>query len=102
LIENIEGVDTVNVNFMSEDNEISKKTNPSAPVIGLDDLGNIVIAREEFPLIRGGWTDRNGVFYADGIYTDKPCSVNIIVKKTTPRTVNTMIFQDSMNTIMKT
>ena len=102
LIENIEGVDTVNVNFMSEDNEISKKANPSAPTIGLDDLGNIVIAREEFPLIRGGWTDRNGVFYADGIYSDKPCSVNIIVKKTTPRTVNTMIFQDSMNTIMKT
>ena len=102
LIENVDGVDTVNVNFISEDNEVSKKANPSAATIGLDDLGNITIARNEFPLIRGGWTDRNGVFYTDGIYSDKPCSVNIIVKKTTPMTVNTQIFQDSMSNIMKT
>jgi hypothetical protein len=102
IIENVEGVDTVNVSFISEANEISKTANPSAPVIGLDEFGNIVIARNELPLIRGGWKDRKGVFYADGIYSDRPCSVNIIIKKTTVQDVNSLIFQQNMNNIMST
>jgi hypothetical protein len=101
LIENTNGVDSVNVNFLCEANEISKTANSQAPLIGLDDMGDIVIDQNEFPIIRGGWKDRNGVYYADGIYTDKPCSVNIIVKRVTKMDVITIIFQENMSKIMK-
>jgi len=100
IIENITGVDAVNVNFLCEANEVSKKANPSNPVIGLDDLGDITINRDELPVIRGGWTDRNGIYYSDGIYTDRPCSVNIVVKGTTTPNVNSQLFQDSITQIM--
>ena len=101
IIENVEGVDSVNVNFLSEDNEVSKLGNPSAPVIGLDELGNIIIGSDELPIIRGGWKDRNGIYYSDGVYSDKPSSVNISIKGTTKVDVNSLIFQNSMDKIMK-
>ena len=101
IIEGVEGVDSVNVNFLCEANEIARTADPSSPLIGLDELGNIVIAKDELPLVRGGWRDRNGVFYEDGIYTDRPCTVNIVVKKTTKMDVNTMIFQENVTNIMK-
>ena len=101
IIENVEGVDSVNVNFLCEANEISKTADPSAPIIGLDEMGDIIMSKNDLPIIRGGWKDRNGVSYADGIYSDKPCSVNIVVKKVSKLDVNTMIFQDSVTKIMK-
>ena len=101
LVENVEGVDSVNISFISEDNEISKKANLSAPVIGIDDMGDIIIGRNQLAVIRGGWKDRNGVFYDDGIFDDKAGSVNIVVKRVTKKTTNTMIFQENMNKIIK-
>lgn len=101
IIENIEGVDSVNVNFLCEANEISKTADPSAATIGLDDMGDIIMSKNDLPIIRGGWKDRNGVSYADGIYSDKPCSVNIVVKKVSKLDVNTMIFQENVSKIMK-
>jgi hypothetical protein len=101
IIENVEGVDSVNVNFLSEANEVSKLGDPAAAVIGLDELGNILIGSDELPIIRGGWKDRNGIYYADGIYTDKPCSVNIAIKGTSKVDVNSLIFQNSIDKIMK-
>lgn len=101
IIENIEGVDSVNVNFLCEANEVSKRANSSNPVIGLDDMGDIIIGKNELPIIRGGWTDRNGIRYADGIYSDRPCSVNITVKKTTKTDVNSLIFRENVSKIMK-
>lgn len=100
IIENVDGVDSVNVNFLSESNEISKRVNSSADLVGLDELGDIVIGVNELPIIRGGWTDRNGIYYNDGIYTDRPCSVNISVKKVSKIDVNTIIFQDNIDKIM--
>jgi hypothetical protein len=100
IIENVEGVDSVNVSFLSELNETSKKANPSAPIIGLDDMGDIVIGKNELPVVRGGWKDRNGVFYDDGIYDDKPGSVNINIKRVSKRTTNTLLFQENMDKIM--
>ena len=100
IIENIQGVDSVNVNFISEANEASKLANPSAATIGLDELGDIVIDKDELPIIRGGWSDRNGINYVDGIYQDKPCSVNIVVKKTSKLDTNALLFQDSVTKIM--
>jgi hypothetical protein len=101
IIENVEGVDSVNVNFICEANEISKRTNSQAPVIGLDELGNIIMQKNELSVIRGGWRDRNGIFYSDGLETDKPCSVNITIKKVSKLDVNSRIFQQSMSNIMK-
>jgi hypothetical protein len=100
IIENVEGVDSVNVSFLCEANEVSKTADPTAPLIGLDDLGNIVIQKDELSTIRGGWKDRNGIFYDDGIYTDRPCTVNIVVKRTSKHDVNSMIFQESVTNIM--
>lgn len=103
IIEGIEGVDSVNVSFMSEENEIDKKTNPDSQTLyGLDELGDIVINKDELPVIRGGWTDRRGVYYSEGIYSDKPCSVNITVKKMTKQDLNARLLQDNMDKIMKT
>jgi hypothetical protein len=100
IIENVEGVDSVNVSFISELNETSKKGNPSAPLIGIDDMGDIVIGKNELPLIRGGWKDRNGIAYEDGIFDDRPGSVNISIKRVTKQTTNTLLFQENMNKIM--
>ena len=57
----------------------------STKVIGLDPvLGDIIFNANELPIIRGGWRDRNGVYYSD----DSPSSgegtslksVNVITK----------------------
>ena len=101
IIENVEGVDSVNVNFVCEANEVSKTVNPSAAVIGLDEMGDIIIDKNELPIVRGGWKDRNGIFYSDGIFNDKPGSVNIVVKKTSKLDTNALLFQDSVNKIMR-
>ena len=101
IIESVEGVDSVNVSFLSEDNEISKKADPSAPIIGLDDMGDIVIGNNELTVIRGGWADRNGIFYNDGIYDDKPGTVNIVVKRISKQNTNTLLFQQNMDKILK-
>jgi hypothetical protein len=83
VIEEIEGVDSVNISFLSEDNEA--KVDQTLPLIGLDEFGDIVLAKDELPLVRGGWTDHNGVQYTDGIVNDKPCSLNIEFKKVTTK-----------------
>ena len=100
IIEEIEGIDSVNVSFISEENEIAKKANPNSPDIGLDDMGDIVISKNSLVVIRGGWTDRNGIFYEDGIFEDKPGSVNINIKRVTKMNASNMMFQDNMNKIL--
>lgn len=92
IIENINGVDAVNLSFVSEENEADKKANPSSTtLIGLDEMGDITINRDEVIVIKGGWTDRNGITYSDGIYSDKPCSVNIIVKRVSKNNLNAQL-----------
>lgn len=55
------------------------------PNLGLDEFGDIVIGVNELPLIRGGFIDRNGVTYVDGISPDNLAALNIIIKETIPR-----------------
>ena len=100
LIAPIPGIDSVNVSFLCENNEIAKTGNPGGPVIGLDELGDIVLDRNELTLIRGGWTDSNGIYYNDGIYSDRPCSVNISIKDTVTQDLNSMLFQQNMTNII--
>jgi hypothetical protein len=50
---------------------------------GLDPvLGDIVFEPSEIPIIRGGWFDRNGIYYSDDIDGSGLKSVNIIKKGT--------------------
>lgn len=51
--------------------------------IGLDPLlGDMVFEPSEIPIIRGGFYDRNGIFYSDDIDSKGLKSVNIIKKAT--------------------
>jgi hypothetical protein len=108
LIENVKGVDSVNMSFVSQYNEqaiidgyyIQKVTsidkvrgitivtdnqitlNPGEdPNLGLDDFGDIKIGLNEQPIIRGGWYDRFGNYYEDGISYNQYSSVNLVVKE---------------------
>ena len=62
-------------------------------------MGDVIVNKDELPVVRGGWRDRRGVLYEDGIYSDKPCTVNISIKKTTKMDLNAQLRQDSMNKI---
>jgi len=85
IIEDITGVDSVSVNFVSQENEIFKSTpsNISLLDLNIDEFGDILINNGELPVIRGGWTDRNGIQYLDGIDYTRPSSININVKSVT-------------------
>ena len=100
IVERIDGIDSVNINFLSEANENMQASLPGAPVVGLDNFGDIKIGLNELPVIRGGWTDRNGITYADGIYTDQPSSVNIHIKGVLQNDVNSQIFQNNIANII--
>ena len=45
ILEDVEGVDSVNVRVVSEKNEISKKKNINNPDIGVDDMNDIIISK---------------------------------------------------------
>lgn len=109
VISEIEDIDSVDIQFISKKNEdyhgsfIKRQNNQesdttnSTDVIsssadynpneirGLDSvLGDIIFEPSEIPVIRGGWRDRNGIFYSEG--TDKEfSSINIIKRGVTDR-----------------
>ena len=45
-------------------------------------MGDILFEPNEIPIIRGGWYDRNGIYYSDDIDVSGLKSVNIIKKGT--------------------
>lgn len=98
IIESIDGVDSVNLSLISEIDEretlivstnARRSTPPEPPRI--DEFGDILIESGELPIIRGGWTDRNGFQYESIVDPDKPSSLNIIVSKIIPRSYNTQV-----------
>jgi hypothetical protein len=126
LIENVKGVDSVNVSFVSELNEDSINDgyyiqrvntidkirgiqevveykinlNPGEdPNIGLDDFGDIKIGLNELPVIRGGWYDRFSNFYQDGIDFNQYSSVNIIIKEVVKETLSVRISNKNKQSI---
>lgn len=55
----------------------------SSKVLGLDPiLGDIIYEPSELPIIRGGWTNRNGVLYVEDMKSSGLKSVNIIKRGT--------------------
>lgn len=114
MIEQVPGVDSVNVSFISEINEkaivdgyyIKRDTSfdrirglqvvteskvtvgaGSDPNLGLDDFGDVKIGLNELPVFRGGWYDRFGNYYEDGISSTQYSSVNIIIKEVIKDTI---------------
>jgi hypothetical protein len=126
IIENIKGVDSVNVSFISELNEdaivdgyyiqrinridrirgieeeIERKINIQPgedPNLGLDDFGDIKIGLNELPVIRGGWYDRFGNYYQDGIDYNQYSSVNIIIKEVVKESLSLKMSNKNKNSI---
>jgi hypothetical protein len=85
LIEEVNGVDSVSINIISQKNEISKLNNSSAMDIGLDEFNDIIVDKNELPIVRGGFTDRYGNVYSTGIVEDSLGPVNIQIKSIAPR-----------------
>lgn len=105
IIEAIEGVDSVSFYFIGEQNEkyhaaIDNLKNTSDiqrnKEIGLDQFGDIIIKSGELVLMRGGWSDRNGVSYQEGIVSGKPSALNISITSVNPRN-----FLNELNTQTK-
>jgi hypothetical protein len=129
IVEGVEGVDSVNIFFLSEKNEtaisqgyyevpvygispvtqqktlIQMKQVPLAagedPQLGLDAFGDIIIGNEELALIRGGWTDRNGNYYEETPNANAMSSLNIFFKEEIPYTVYTASQQAAFNTLKR-
>lgn len=106
LIEQIEFVDSVYVEFLSVDNEIAiakgfyiseeigadgiqevrvdlaENENPN---LGLDDFGDILIRNGELPIIRGDFTDSNGNYYNEYYTANSLSNINIFIKQVKPK-----------------
>jgi len=83
VIESVNGVDSINLSIVSELNELSFISKPDknpTNLIGLDEFNDIIIANNEFPIVRGGWTDRYGNTYSSGISDTGLGAINIEVK----------------------
>jgi hypothetical protein len=95
-IEGIEGIDSVSLYFVGQENEAAKAGNPNAPDIGFDEFGDIVMGKDQIVVISGGWEDRNGVYYDYGASMQTLSSVNVDVRSIVPVTYNTKV-----NSILK-
>lgn len=95
IIEEINGVDSVSITILSELNEAAaitratlvltgadSATSPiqSEVLIGLDEFNDIIINSNQFPVIRGGWTDRAQNYYSEVISTTELSPINIEIK----------------------
>jgi hypothetical protein len=90
-IEGIQGIDSVSLYFVGEENEAAKRQNPNAPEIGFDEFGDILMGKDQVVAISGGWEDRNGIFYDYGASMQTLSSVNIDVRAIVPVTYNTRV-----------
>lgn len=99
-LSNIKDIHSVDIYFVSKKNEDYhaegiKKTaalaaqyqTPSdydpTKLLGLDPvLGDILFEPNEIPIIRGGWSDRNGFFFNDDINSSTGRAVNLIKQGT--------------------
>lgn len=106
IMENVQGVDSVNVSIISEIDEreyvLSLTSGRSSTVnepARIDEFGDILIQNDELAIIRGGWDDRRGITYDKDVDDSVPSSVNIIIKKVIPRTYNSSVNQNTKNNI---
>ena len=129
IIESVEGIDSVNVFYISEDNEnairqgyyevpvygIDPATDQKTliemkqivlaegedPQLGLDEFGDIVIGSDELAIIRGGWYDRNNNFYEDVPNPTSMSSLNVFFKEAIPYDVYNASNQAAFNALRR-
>lgn len=125
LEERVDGLDSLSVQFVSERNELAIKngyyfettfeidqvrglktpvrrkvelSEGEDPRLGLNDFGDVVIGKRELPVFRGGWTDRNGNEYKDGITTeDGLSSVNLFIDSIVKADINTSFRKEKLD-----
>ena len=85
VLEDVRGVDSVSINIISKANETGKIEDPNSPTIGLDEFNDIIMTEYELPVIHGGFKDRYGNEYSEGLSSQALGAVNIQIKKITPR-----------------
>ena len=118
IVENVDGVDSVNVWFEPDKENINiYKTN-----YGIDEFGDIILSRDVQdangniqsvkdiqPLIRGGFESLNGVYYNDVLYqhindnfdqNQQYGSVNIYVRGYTKQSTNSLINKQNVTNIV--
>ena len=78
-------VPNLNLSNSIETNEKIKLKVGENPNLGLDEFGDITIGNKELPIIRGGFTDRNGIIYSDGINDANLSALNIVIRESIPR-----------------
>ncbi|MBR4590732.1 MAG: hypothetical protein IKO36_08775 [Bacteroidaceae bacterium] len=128
IIENIDGVDSVNVFFVSEENEkaildgfyyipvyendpytgISKwiynkkiiLSDGEDPNLGLDKFGDIKLKRTEIGIIKGGFYDRNNNYYEEYPTTTGLGCINIFFLDKTDNNLYNKIQQNKLNKIL--
>jgi len=125
IVENVEGIDSVNIFFISEQNEqairdgfyfipvygtdpitdqrvlienkkIVLKTDED-PQLGLDSFGDVIIENNELAIIRGGWKDRNGTYFEPIPEGNKISSLNIFYKEAIQNNLYNKIQQERYN-----
>lgn len=129
IIENVDGIDSVNVFFISELNEKAIKngyyeipvygTDPITdqrvlienkkivlkkgedPQLGLDSFGDVVIDNNDLAIIRGGWKDRNGTYYEPIPEANKISSLNIFYKEEIQNNLYNKIQQEKYNSVKR-
>ena len=129
IIENVDGIDSVNIFFVSEVNENAirngyyevpvygtdpvtdqkvlletKKitlTEGQDPQLGLDEFGDIVIEKEDLAIIRGGWLDRNGNEYNETPLSSGLSSLNIFFKEALSNNLYNKTQQERFNKLRR-
>ena len=129
IIENVDGIDSVNVFFISAENEKAISdgfyevpvygTDPVTdqkvlietkkvvlkegedPQLGLDEFGDVVIGVDDLAIVRGGWDDRNGTYYEDIPNQNAISSLNIFFKETIPNNLYNKTQQAKFNDLKR-
>ena len=107
VLKSIDGIDSANAFFISEENEtainqgfytkrlfaydpIKKRrewidtkqitlSENQDPNLGLNEFGDILIGENEVPIIKGGWTDSNNIYYEEDL-TSNLSGLNVFFK----------------------
>ena len=89
IVEGISGVDSVSVDFISEDDQNSLRTLQDTAGSGvtvnyqsssIDSFGDIIIGLNQLVVFRGGWQDIDGNSYTSSPVTGKLGPINITVQ----------------------
>lgn len=95
ILENVSGIDSVNVYFKADANN-----NLGGLTSYIDNMGDIVIGKNDYVIIRGGWVDSDTqTSYYEGLSESNQCSLNIVFNDEVEPTNNRRINKNIVNNI---